>query len=99
MRMPTNSIAMKGNRLLTIAYGSLRHSIFNFVFVARSVVEFASIGDMKNALETLNDTELNGRRIRLIEDKPKSGRGGRKGGRSKSGSRSRSRSPQRKSSK
>ncbi|XP_044754126.1 serine-arginine protein 55 [Coccinella septempunctata] len=33
------------------------------------VVEFASYSDMKNAIEKLDDTDLNGRRIRLIEDK------------------------------
>ncbi|KAK9879890.1 hypothetical protein WA026_008390 [Henosepilachna vigintioctopunctata] len=33
------------------------------------VVEFASYSDMKNAIEKLDDTDLNGRRIRLVEDK------------------------------
>lgn len=37
------------------------------------MVEFASLSDMKTAIEKLDDTELNGRRIRLIEDR----RGGR----------------------
>uniref|UniRef100_A0A8C9EHP8 RRM domain-containing protein n=1 Tax=Pavo cristatus TaxID=9049 RepID=A0A8C9EHP8_PAVCR len=32
------------------------------------VVEFASYSDMKSALEKLDGTELNGRRIKLIED-------------------------------
>lgn len=32
------------------------------------VVEFASYSDMKSALEKLDGTELNGRRIRLTED-------------------------------
>ncbi|XP_060516161.1 serine-arginine protein 55-like [Cylas formicarius] len=31
------------------------------------VVEFASYNDMKNAIEKLDDTEVNGRRIRVIE--------------------------------
>uniref|UniRef100_A0A2R5LB40 Putative alternative splicing factor n=1 Tax=Ornithodoros turicata TaxID=34597 RepID=A0A2R5LB40_9ACAR len=54
------------------------------------VVEFASYRDLKNALHKLDNTELNGRRIRLIEDKrSKSGRH-----RSRSRSRSRRRSPQ-----
>ncbi|OXU25125.1 hypothetical protein TSAR_009538 [Trichomalopsis sarcophagae] len=48
------------------------------------VVEFATYSDLKNAIEKLDDTELNGRRIRLIEDK-------RRGRRSRSSS-SRSRS-------
>lgn len=42
---------------------------------SRSVVEFASLSDMKTAIEKLDDTELNGRRIRLIEDR-RSGRSG-----------------------
>lgn len=54
------------------------------------VVEFASSSDMKTAIEKLDDTELNGRRIRLVEDKRRNG-GGRRG-RSRSSSRSRSRS-------
>lgn len=33
------------------------------------VVEFATHSDMKNAIEKLDDTEINGRRIRLIEHK------------------------------
>lgn len=32
------------------------------------VVEFASYSDMKSALEKLDGTELNGRRIKLTED-------------------------------
>ncbi|KAK4876146.1 hypothetical protein RN001_012568 [Aquatica leii] len=50
------------------------------------VVEFANYTDMKNAIEKLDDTELNGRRIRLVEDKTTRRK------RSSSGSRSRSRS-------
>lgn len=68
------------------------------------VVEFASLSDMKTAIEKLDDTELNGRRIRLVEDRRggRSGGGGR-GGRSRSSSRSsrsrsRSRSRRRRSS-
>ncbi|XP_067012164.1 serine-arginine protein 55 isoform X2 [Anabrus simplex] len=59
------------------------------------VVEFASYSDLKNALDKLDDTELNGRRIRLIDD---SRRGGRRRTRSSSSrSRSRSRSHRRRS--
>ncbi|KAF7265544.1 serine-arginine protein 55-like [Rhynchophorus ferrugineus] len=54
------------------------------------VVEFASYNDMKNAIEKLDGTEINGRKIRVVE----SGRGSRK---NKSSSRSRSRSPRSKS--
>lgn len=53
------------------------------------VVEFESYTDMKKALEKLDNSELNGRRIRLIEDKP---RGSRRSRSSSSRSRSRSRS-------
>lgn len=53
-------------------------NIFNtssFFHIIYSVVEFASLSDMKTAIEKLDDTELNGRRIRLVEDR----RGGRSG--------------------
>lgn len=42
---------------------------YTCVYFVRRVVEFSSYSDMKNALERLDDTELNGRRIRLVEDK------------------------------
>lgn len=58
------------------------------------VVEFASYSDMKNAIDKLDDTELNGRRIRLIEDKS-SGRSRRRSASYSSRSRSRSRSAKR----
>ncbi|XP_013385993.1 serine/arginine-rich splicing factor 6 isoform X2 [Lingula anatina] len=51
------------------------------------VVEFATYSDLKNALDKLDDTDLNGRRIKLVEDKSRSSRR-----RSHSNSRSRSRS-------
>ncbi|XP_070496649.1 serine-arginine protein 55 isoform X1 [Chironomus tepperi] len=54
------------------------------------VVEFATLKDMKTAIEKLDDTELNGRRIRLVEDTRRNGRRGRS--RSSTTSRSRSRS-------
>uniref|UniRef100_A0A8D8U7V4 Serine/arginine-rich splicing factor 4 n=1 Tax=Cacopsylla melanoneura TaxID=428564 RepID=A0A8D8U7V4_9HEMI len=56
------------------------------------VVEFETYSDMKKALDKLDNAELNGRRIKLLEDRP---RGGSKGGRGRSrssSSRSRSRS-------
>ncbi|KAF8774349.1 Serine-arginine protein 55 like protein [Argiope bruennichi] len=61
------------------------------------VVEFATYSDMKNAYNKLNDTELNGRRIRLIEDRSHRSRRfhSRSSSRSHSKSRSRSRSPHR----
>ncbi|MCJ8744088.1 hypothetical protein PDJAM_G00102250 [Pangasius djambal] len=52
------------------------------------VVEFATHSDMKNAIEKLNGTELNGRKIKLFEDRKRS----RSRSRSRSSSRSRSRS-------
>jgi len=62
------------------------------------VIEFASHRDMMNAKDRLDGTEINGRKIKLIEDKPR-GRG-RSRSRSnsrgrRSYSRSRSRSPRR----
>jgi len=48
------------------------------------IIEFASSSDMRNAIEKLDGSEINGRKIRLIEDKPRK--------RSHSRSRSRSRS-------
>lgn len=50
------------------------------------VIEFKSYSDMKRALDKLDGTEVNGRRIRLVEDRPSSRRR-----RSYSRSRSRSR--------
>nr|XP_005994424.1 PREDICTED: serine/arginine-rich splicing factor 6 isoform X3 [Latimeria chalumnae] len=55
------------------------------------VIEFRSYSDMKRALEKLDGSEINGRKIRLIEDKPRHRR-------SYSGSRSRSRSRSRRRS-
>ncbi|XP_060727518.1 serine and arginine rich splicing factor 5a isoform X1 [Tachysurus vachellii] len=52
------------------------------------VVEFATHSDMKNAIEKLNGTELNGRKLKLFEDRKRS----RSRSRSRSSSRSRSRS-------
>lgn len=51
------------------------------------IVEFASYKDMKNVIEKLDGTELNGRKIKLIEDRPS------RKSRSRSSSGSRSRSP------
>jgi arginine/serine-rich splicing factor 4/5/6 len=72
------------------------------------VVEFASESDMMKAIDTLDDTDLNGRKIKLVEDRAMGGGGGGSGGRrsrsrsrsrssSRSRSRSRSRSPRSKS--
>lgn len=36
-----------------------------------SIVEFASSRDVKRAIDKLDGTEINGRKIRLIEDKPR----------------------------
>ena len=56
-----------------------------------SLVEFAERRGMEYAMEKLDDTELNGRRLRLVEES-KMGGGGGGGGRGRSRSRSRSRS-------
>lgn len=47
------------------------------------VIEFRSHSDMKRAIDKLDGTDINGRKIRLVEDKPRRRR-------SYSGSRSRS---------
>uniref|UniRef100_A0A8C4SM93 Serine and arginine rich splicing factor 6b n=1 Tax=Erpetoichthys calabaricus TaxID=27687 RepID=A0A8C4SM93_ERPCA len=57
------------------------------------VIEFRSYSDMRRALEKLDGTDINGRKIRLVEDKPR-----RRKSRSRSHTRkSNSRSPSRKS--
>uniref|UniRef100_A0A2I3TDS5 RRM domain-containing protein n=2 Tax=Pan TaxID=9596 RepID=A0A2I3TDS5_PANTR len=60
------------------------------------VIEFRSYSDMKRALDKLDGTEINGRNIRLIEDKPRTSHrrsysGSRSSSRSRRWSRSRSR--------
>ncbi|XP_006888194.1 PREDICTED: serine/arginine-rich splicing factor 6-like [Elephantulus edwardii] len=63
------------------------------------VIEFRSYSDMKRALDKLDGTEINGRNIRLIEDKPRtSHRRSYSGSGSSSQSRRRSRSRSRRSS-
>lgn len=92
--MRTSRTATKGE--LYIAGGSLK--LMLLIAPHRSmlfrVVEFASASDMKTAIEKLDDTELNGRRIRLVEDKRRNA-GGRRGRSRSSSSRSRSRSRRR----
>lgn len=61
------------------------------------VVEFASYSDLKTAIDKLDNTDLNGRRIKLVEDKD-ARRGSRRRSRSRSSSRSRSRSRSRRRS-
>ncbi|XP_041710485.1 serine/arginine-rich splicing factor 5 isoform X1 [Coregonus clupeaformis] len=62
------------------------------------VVEFASHSDMKNAIDKLDGTDLNGRKLKLSEDrKSRRSRSRSRGSRSYSRSRSRSRSPRSKS--
>ncbi|XP_062897353.1 serine/arginine-rich splicing factor 6-like [Mobula hypostoma] len=55
------------------------------------VIEFRSYSDMKRALDKLDGSEINARKIRLVEDRPRNRR-------SSSGSRSRSRSRSRRHS-
>ena len=40
-------------------------------FFFYSIIEFATYGDLKNAIDKLDNTEINGRKIRLVEDKPR----------------------------
>ncbi|XP_046387817.1 serine-arginine protein 55 isoform X12 [Ischnura elegans] len=62
------------------------------------VVEFATYTDMRNAIDKLDDTDLNGRRIRLVEDTRRRRRSRSSSSRSRSRSRRRSRSRSRRSS-
>lgn len=57
------------NGKLTFEEKNIKHKLFNF-----RVVEFASYSDMKRALDKLDETEINGRKIRLVEDKPRRSR-------------------------
>ncbi|KAJ8955499.1 hypothetical protein NQ318_003602 [Aromia moschata] len=59
------------------------------------IVEFASYKDMKNVIEKLDGTELNGRKIKLIEDRQSKRSRSRSRSSSRSRSRSRSASPSR----
>lgn len=65
------------------------------------IVEFASFEDMKTAIEKLDDTEINGRRIRIVESTRvrKNKSGSRSRSRSAHRSRSRSQSPRKSHSK
>merc|ERR1711976_118274 len=56
------------------------------------VVEFARYEDVQNAIDKLDDTELNGRRIKIVDDSRKGKKRSRSRSRSRSKSRSRSRS-------
>jgi len=66
--------------------------------IGEGVVEFASSKDVKTAMRKLDNSELFGKRIRLIDDSPMSRSRSRSPRRSYSRSRSRSRSPRRKRS-
>uniref|UniRef100_A0A3B3R1H6 Serine and arginine rich splicing factor 6 n=1 Tax=Paramormyrops kingsleyae TaxID=1676925 RepID=A0A3B3R1H6_9TELE len=61
------------------------------------VIEFRSHSDMRRAIDKLDGTDINGRKIRLVEDKPRRRRSY-SGSRSRSRSRRRSRSRSRRSS-
>jgi len=57
--------------LLSVYYGN-KHRVWNrhvWCILCLSVAEFATLGDMKNAITKLDNTELGGRKIRLNEDK------------------------------
>lgn len=62
------------------------------------VVEFATYSEMRRAIDKLDNTDLNGRRVRLIEDKSASKRRNKSASRSASRSRTRSRSARRSAS-
>ncbi|KAJ8926845.1 hypothetical protein NQ314_020696 [Rhamnusium bicolor] len=66
--------------------------VCNILRLTTEYREFASYKDMKNVIEKLDGTELNGRKIKLIEDRQSKRSRSRSSSRSKSRSRSRSRS-------
>jgi len=76
--------------------GEITYTSAHKIRNGEGLVEFADRRGMQYALDKLDDTELNGKRLRLIEEK-RGGRGGRSRSRSPAGgaSRSRSRSPKR----
>lgn len=80
MLMHINNVVTKGKFSTNVQFLMNHRPLSNepifHSFSLNSVVEFASLSDMKTAIEKLDDTELNGRRVRLVED--------RRGGRSKS---------------
>lgn len=86
-KRPRNALLNMQEKILEVNVAQCTSFVFR-------VVEFASASDMKTAIEKLDDTELNGRRIRLVEDKRRNG-GGRRGRSRSSSSRSRSRSRRR----
>lgn len=70
--------------------GEITYTSAHKIRSGEGLVEFADRRGMQYALDKMDDTELSGKRLRLVEEK----RGGR-GGRSRSRSASRSRSPKR----
>jgi len=74
--------------------GEITYTNTHHIRSGEGVVEFGSRGDMEWALDKLDDSELDGRRIRLIEENKGRSRS-RSGGRSRSRSRRRSRSTSR----
>jgi uncharacterized membrane protein YccC len=99
MLMHTNSAEMKGTYILIIVLFVFRccFTVFISCCLCSRVVEFATHSDMRNAIEKLDDTELSGRKIRLVEDTRRSG-GRRRSQSSSSRSRSHSRSRSRRRS-
>ena len=50
--------------------GEVTYADANKQRMNEGIVEFATYGDMKSAIDKLDDTDINGRRVRLIEDRP-----------------------------
>ncbi|KAH7934050.1 hypothetical protein HPB49_020896 [Dermacentor silvarum] len=66
-----NGRELDGERVVVeLAHGTARRPPPPRSTWTDSVVEFASYSDMKRAIEKLDNTEINGRRIRIIEEKP-----------------------------
>lgn len=63
--MPTSNVLEKGEHFMCVFLCWLQTPFPTDLY---SVVEYASYDDMKNAMKKLDASELNGRRIKLIED-------------------------------
>ena len=57
---------MSINQTITICREKSAVNGFTYFY---SVAEFATLGDMKNAITKLDNTELGGRKIHIIEDR------------------------------
>ena len=74
----------------SVAKNSIVCDLLN-VIIIRRLVEFQTRDDMERAIDELDGTKLDGRRIKLVEEASRRSRSRSRSGRSRSRSRSRSR--------